>query len=681
MSKKTILTKMTPFLGNIGSIGAARYYYVRGEQKWLLSINSPSYNPCTWDNHGPNQLNTMHLMSKKDWDHLNRAEPLIPICIKSEASVAPSVGQSFRIHNHSYLAELPLSVTNRRRGNYSAHDDNLSISQTLSDYNNLPEYTKRLQMPLHAQVVAQTSELIKKGAYTSVLDELNFSIDTTSKSNLIPGACDWTSNIDMLIELKSKPWAELNSYEKMLLGVATYVNAKHGNGQYSLTELISKIESVIDKMAATILKTTKNIDYYSEGTSITQVLNYFEKKSGSVIEAVDTYFYWGSAEDDDNDSNWVNSGKPVEFGAYKDTEGSTDYTFLGENYEGDMELGVLDCTDNCTPQESRKLLLLFADMEKSRAKFLADKVASGEARSEVEYLAKGIQGCFERTLAPYKDKLNRFCQLLSTCTHLVCNPLHVTHEGTDNLYAAPSGQSLSENEEIYKINGHCKAASLLYSLHQELYKFWYSICPKFAGSRQFRGVVLFASPTDPTPLISYSIPTNSYNICMFQALVLASLWELKKLFREQKDFLAETFSNPEIAKSSVGKIIIGQLLAAEEVLQITRQCDTINPILSMWLHYNPCNTTHLGEQVTAESGDTLKLFMGYYELYYLLHNYSKFVNIYTDCSRAGATPESEVSEDDLYRFYELTRGHKHQDLLDFYLAPYYSSKYYYKAAK
>ena len=681
MSKRTILTKMTPFLGNIGSIGAARYYHVRAEQKWLLSINSPSYNPCTWDNHGPNQLNTMHLMSKKDWDHLNRAEPLIPICIKSEASVAPSVGQSFRIHNHSYLAELPSGATNRRRGNYAAHDDNLSISETLSDYNNLPEYTKRLQMPLHAQVVAQTSELIEKGAYTSVLDELNFRIDTSSKSNLLPGACGWTSNIDMLIELKSKPWAELNSYEKMLLGVATYVNEKHGNGQYSLTELISKIESVIDKMASTILKTTKNIDYYSEGTCITQVLSYFEKKSGSFTEAVDTYFYLGSAEDDDNDSNWVNSGKPVEFGAYKDTEGSMDYTFLGENYEGDMELGVLDCTDNCTPQESRKLLLLFADIEKSRAKFLADKVASGEARSEVEYLARGIQGCFERTLAPYKDKLTRFCQLLSTCTHLVCNPLHVTPEGTDNLYAAPSGQSLSENEEIYKINGHCQAASLLYSLHQELYKFWYSICPKFAGGRQFRGVVLFTSPNDPNPLLSYSIPTDSYNVCMFQALVLASLWELKKLFREQKDFLAETFNSPEIAKSSVGKIIIGQLLADEDILQITRQCDTINPILSMWLHYNPRNTTHLSEQVTAESGDTLKLFMGYYELYYLLHNYSKFVNIYTDCSRAGATPESEVSEDDLYSFYELTRGHKHQDLLDFYLAPYYSSKYYYKAAK
>lgn len=92
MSKKTILTKMAPFLGNIGSIGAARYYNIRLEQNWLLSINSPSYNPCTWDNHGPNQWNTMHLMSKKDWDHLNRAEPLIPICIKSEASVAPSVG-------------------------------------------------------------------------------------------------------------------------------------------------------------------------------------------------------------------------------------------------------------------------------------------------------------------------------------------------------------------------------------------------------------------------------------------------------------------------------------------------------------------------------------------------------------------------------------------------------------
>lgn len=284
MSKKTILTKMTPFLGNIGSVGAARYYNIRLEQNWLLSINSPSYNPCTWDNHGPNQWNTMHLMSRKDWDHLNRAEPLIPICIKSEASVAPSVGQSFRIHNHSYLAELPPRAINRRRGNYTAHDDNLSVSETLSDYNNLPEYTKRLQMPLHAQVVAQTSELMEKGAYTSVLDELNSRIDTSSKSNLIPGACGWTSNIDMLIELKSKPWAELNSYEKMLLGVATYVNEKHGNGQYSLTELISKIESVIDKMVTTILKMTKNIDYYSEGTSITQVLNHLEKNQALLLK-------------------------------------------------------------------------------------------------------------------------------------------------------------------------------------------------------------------------------------------------------------------------------------------------------------------------------------------------------------------------------------------------------------
>lgn len=125
----------------------------------------------------------------------------------------------------------------------------------------------------------------------------------------------------------------------------------------------------------------------------------------------------------------------------------------------------------------------------------------------------------------------------------------MTPEGTDNLYAAPSGQSLSENEEIYKINGHCQAASLLYSLHQELYKFWYSICPKFAGGRQFRGLVLFASPNDPNPLLSYSILTDSYNACMFQALVLASLWELKKLFKEQKDFLAETFNSPEIAKA------------------------------------------------------------------------------------------------------------------------------------